>query len=81
MSEHAQALTIARERLRGVTHSVSEDYLVVILMFACYAHLLNDLKTYTMHMAAVRSIVASRTSDISEEFMRLYQSCVPISEI
>ncbi|KAF2447318.1 hypothetical protein P171DRAFT_249741 [Karstenula rhodostoma CBS 690.94] len=74
ISEHAQALTIARERLEGVTHSVSEEYLVVILMFACYAHLLNDLKTYNMHMAAIRNIVASRKSDISEEFIRLYQS-------
>jgi hypothetical protein len=76
ISEHTQALTIARERLKGVTHCVSEDHLVVILMFACYAHLLNDLKTYNMHMNAIRKIVASRTSDISEEFMRLHQSCV-----
>ncbi|OAG06960.1 uncharacterized protein CC84DRAFT_631563 [Paraphaeosphaeria sporulosa] len=74
ISEHAQALTIAREHLRGVTHLVSEDYLVVILMFACYAHMLNDLATFKMHMAAIRNIVSFRTSDISEEFMRLYQS-------
>ena len=73
MIEHAQALTLARARLKGVTHSVSEIHLVVILMFACYAHLSNDLPTYKMHMAAVRNIVSSRTSDVSEGFMRLYQ--------
>lgn len=73
INEHAKALTIARERLKTAS-LVTEEHLTVVLMFACYAHLENDLPTFSMHMRAIRSIVASGKCDIGEDFKRLYQS-------
>lgn len=71
-----EALASVREGLSIANQSVSEGHLFAILMFACYAHLNADFKTWTMHMSAIHNIITSSTGDIARsnlEFIYLYE--------
>lgn len=76
INNHTQALASIRERLSLTDQPVTEGYLFAILMLACYAHIHGDVKTWIMHMSAIRSILISlneSTTPASSIFISLFQ--------
>lgn len=76
LSNHTKVLASLRQHLSLTSQVVTEGDLFTILLLACYAHINADVKTWKIHMLAIRNIVRSlhgTTARASLTFISLFQ--------
>lgn len=76
LSHHTKVLVSLRQQLSLTGQILAEGDLFAILLLACYAHINADVKTWNIHMSAVRNMVRSSLGtpvQASLTFINLFQ--------
>ncbi|KAK0116002.1 hypothetical protein ONS95_013039 [Cadophora gregata] len=82
LAHHTYSLQLINRQMRDVKLATTDGVISSIIGFACYYHLVGDLRSWKMHLDGLKEIVHSRggiQTLNSVRFLRIMLSCIDIS--
>ncbi|KAH7393143.1 fungal-specific transcription factor domain-containing protein [Cadophora sp. MPI-SDFR-AT-0126] len=82
LAHHTYSLQLVNRQMRDVKAATNDGVISAIIGFACYYHLIGDMRSWKTHLDGLKEIIHLRGGLVtldSNTFLRIMLSCIDIS--